>query len=364
MKNILILFFLLCFVGEMNAQTIFETGSLKEALAKARKEKKMVLIVGSATWCGPCQALKKNIFPMEKVGDYFNPRFVVKTYELDKADPDNIARTYNITAYPTLLILNGEGKELTRVLGGASDPDVFVGMIQKAIQPENLLTARAERFRHDPTYGIAYIRFLQDSCYKYQEAAEALAELFQRRSVEENFNTESMAFYETGVHDVNSVVITYMLEHPKIVMEIIGEQVYEDFLVKKANNYISKLAFAPYFDKEKYWRGIQIVMEKKQLRTSYVIFMDEIKEAWIEKNYPLVFKIADKYLEKTDTRNRLAIATAVRMLCGRDVSIENLEALIKMYEACSCYESDKVQRETYQVFKSDTESMLNMRSKQ
>ena len=41
----------------------FFEGSFKAALAKAKKENKLVMFDAYTTWCGPCKVLKTKVFP-------------------------------------------------------------------------------------------------------------------------------------------------------------------------------------------------------------------------------------------------------------------------------------------------------------
>lgn len=323
----------------------------------------MAMIVCSATWCNPCQYLKKNVFPTQEAGDYFNDKFVMKHYELDKSDPDQLSSKYNIVAYPTSLILDETGRELARVLGAAADAENFIQMIEKAILPKNQLEARKKRFMENTTEGICYIRFLRDTCYKNKEANDALTDLFKRRTIEENFNAESMEFYKHGIDYINSIVITYMLEHPQEVKEVVGEKEYNDLLALKVNNYISQRAFSPRFNVDAFRKAIEYAMSQKEMRTTFVLFMDKVQDAYIDKNYPLVFKSASKYIKCSDTKNRLDITTAIRMLCGRDVAVDNMRQLIEMYSVCIDCEHDNNQKEMYRMLKKDMESMLNMKKR-
>ena len=145
MKTVFFIISICFFFYDACAQTVFEEGNLQDVFLKAKKEGKMVMIVGSATWCAPCQALKKNVFPTKEAGNYFNANFVLKRYELDKADPDQVVERYRITAYPTTVILNADGHELARILGGAEDAKGFIEKIRKAISPDNLFDAKKKK---------------------------------------------------------------------------------------------------------------------------------------------------------------------------------------------------------------------------
>ena len=66
-----------------NRGILFEDISFKEALAKAKAEGKKVFIDCYTQTCGPCKYMMKNIFPLQECGDYFNPKFVSLTRDMD-----------------------------------------------------------------------------------------------------------------------------------------------------------------------------------------------------------------------------------------------------------------------------------------
>ena len=53
----------------------FFEGTLKEALAKAKKEGKFVFFDAYASWCGPCKTMENEVFTDSAVGAYFNEKF-------------------------------------------------------------------------------------------------------------------------------------------------------------------------------------------------------------------------------------------------------------------------------------------------
>ena len=95
----------------------FQNLTYKEALEKAKTENKLVFIDCYTTWCGPCQTMAKNIFPQEKVGDYFNPRFISVKYDMEKGEGVELAKQFGLQAYPTFLIINPDGTLRHRLVG-------------------------------------------------------------------------------------------------------------------------------------------------------------------------------------------------------------------------------------------------------
>lgn len=83
----------------------------------AGKEKKLIFMDIYATWCGPCKMLKKHTFPNKELGEYFNKNFVNVSIDGEKGEGPALARKYDIPGYPTLLILDKDGKVIAKTAG-------------------------------------------------------------------------------------------------------------------------------------------------------------------------------------------------------------------------------------------------------
>ena len=79
----------------------FEKLTLEEALIKAKTENKYVFVDCYTTWCGPCKRMTEFVFPSEKAGCYFNPKFVCIKLDMGKDDRRKFGEQYKIVAYPT-----------------------------------------------------------------------------------------------------------------------------------------------------------------------------------------------------------------------------------------------------------------------
>ncbi len=139
-KGLLCIFALLAItlVSAQEKQGIdFRNLNLSALCQKAEAEKKLVFVDVYASWCGPCKAMEANVYPQKKVGDYFNKYFVSAKYDAEKGEGIEVARKYHVTAYPTYLLLDAEGKLVGKMVGG-SPADDFIRKIellrQKALQ--------------------------------------------------------------------------------------------------------------------------------------------------------------------------------------------------------------------------------------
>lgn len=110
-KTFAIALFLMLGAGTAIAQTHFRTLSFDAALSAAKQEKKMVFIDFYTDWCGPCKMMARDVFPQPKVGDYFNARFVCLKLNAEKEGKE-LAKKYQVSAYPTYVVLDADGKML------------------------------------------------------------------------------------------------------------------------------------------------------------------------------------------------------------------------------------------------------------
>ncbi len=145
MKKIIILSTFLFTNMIMMAQTEFRAITFQQAIDAAKVEKKMVFIDFYTDWCGPCKMMARDVFPQKNVGDYFNAHFVCIKLNAEKGEGKDYARQFKIDGYPSFLIVNADGKEVGRHVGGSS-ADKFIDKIE-AIRNPDLTPARlTERY--------------------------------------------------------------------------------------------------------------------------------------------------------------------------------------------------------------------------
>ena len=89
---------------------------LEGALAKAKAERKLVLVDIYAEWCAQCKELDEKTWPETSVKGWIAQNAVAIRIDTDAKRKD-LAVKLQIRSYPTVILLDAEGKELRRLLG-------------------------------------------------------------------------------------------------------------------------------------------------------------------------------------------------------------------------------------------------------
>ena len=108
------------------------------APAQARASGRPVFYDFSAAWCGPCQQMEQDVFTNERrakaISQLVVPVHVVDRQREDGRNPaivDSLQRAYGVTAFPTLVLADADGKALAKVEGypGADEFVQWIGRV-------------------------------------------------------------------------------------------------------------------------------------------------------------------------------------------------------------------------------------------
>jgi thioredoxin-related protein len=114
---------------------------LPKAQAKAKTENKLVMMdFTGSDWCGWCIKLHKEVFSKPEFSEYAKknlvlvevdfPRSKEQSAELKKTN-QALQGKYKIEGYPTIIVLNGEGKKVGELGYMAGGPAAFIAELEK-----------------------------------------------------------------------------------------------------------------------------------------------------------------------------------------------------------------------------------------
>ena len=181
---------------------VFEDLTIEQALAKAAKENKYVFVDCYTSWCGPCKNMTDNVFPQQKVGDYFNPRFISVKYDVEKEEEGiRIAREHEVRAYPTFLVLNPDGSLLHKILGGG-DADKFLRRVDESFDDGKALGSLKRAYEGgDRNRGFLEKALAGFTSVRDPQTQEVMAELVGRLSDKEKISPDYWFIYATDLLD-------------------------------------------------------------------------------------------------------------------------------------------------------------------
>ena len=122
-------------VVENTKGTQFFKGTFAEALAKAKKENKKLMVDCYTLWCGPCRHMAKNVFPDENLGKFMNEHFVCMQLDMEHGEGPERNKTFKVKAYPTFIFFDADGKEMNRFEGMAMQ-DEFQKRCERILKGE------------------------------------------------------------------------------------------------------------------------------------------------------------------------------------------------------------------------------------
>ena len=105
--------------------------SYDKAIEAAAKEKKPVIVIFSATWCGPCQVMKKKVYPSAEVKP-FHDKFIWAYLDADEKANEKPMQEFKVNGIPHIEFLGADGKSVDKQVG-SSAPDAFVKKLEAVL---------------------------------------------------------------------------------------------------------------------------------------------------------------------------------------------------------------------------------------
>ena len=215
---------------------------LYDAAMKAKKENKLVFVDCYTQWCGPCKKMIRDVFPQEKVGKYMNANFVSIKIDREAAYAEGLARNWQVSAYPTFIIFNADGKEIGRFMGG-SDADNFI----KRVAEKSAMDAGANNLEERWANGERGDAFLKEylatltATYK-RDQADVVAETLLRGK-EETFakDPELAGIFMKNINNPFASSFIYTVQHPEALKATVGERAVDMKIKSVLSGYTNQL---------------------------------------------------------------------------------------------------------------------------
>jgi protein disulfide-isomerase len=129
-------------VGSASAAELTWLTDLPKAQATAKAEQKLVFVnFTGSDWCSYCKKLDKEVFQTPEFAEYARKNLVLVELDFPNRKPQSAALKeanrklqgqYKVEGFPTLVVLNGAGKEVGREVGyGGGGPRPLLAKLEK-----------------------------------------------------------------------------------------------------------------------------------------------------------------------------------------------------------------------------------------
>ncbi len=232
-KTLVILMLILTTIGVCAQGVDFVKGiSFKEALAKAKKENKMVFMDCYTSWCVPCAKMSHDIFPQKECGDFFNDKFVCIKMDMEKGEGIQLLKKYLVQSYPTFIIMDADGKEINRLTGASSDATSFVARMVEAVKPDNSVVALKEAFDKEPNYENG-IKLAKSQIDHGQDPASTFDEMYKNPWESQRYSLEYLELVFATTDFRTSRFDHFMLDKAKmdkyLGREVVNRMIFDTY---------------------------------------------------------------------------------------------------------------------------------------
>jgi thioredoxin-related protein len=131
----------LALISATAAESVNWLTDLPKAQAAAKAEKKLVLLdFTGSDWCGWCIKLNKEVFSQPEFAEYAKKNLVCVEVDFPSKKKlsaeqqqanDALAKKYKIEGYPTIVVLDSEGKKVGELGYMKGGPKAFIAELDK-----------------------------------------------------------------------------------------------------------------------------------------------------------------------------------------------------------------------------------------
>lgn len=121
---------------EKSGEPVFHH-DFNEAMAAAGESGKPVVTIFSAKWCGPCQTMKKKVYPSSEVAP-FHDSFVWAYLDTDQESNRSLMQKYRVSGIPHISFVSATGEVIEETKGSMAPADfaqVLTRTLKKAGVP-------------------------------------------------------------------------------------------------------------------------------------------------------------------------------------------------------------------------------------
>ena len=175
--------------------------------------------------------MTEKVFPQKAAGDYFNPRFVCVKYDMEKGEGVELAKQFDVHAYPTFIIIRPDGTVQHKLVGG-DNLENFIARVEKGMNEKTSLLYMNQVYQQGNMSNLELMEYKNalSEADNDKEAARVYQELLHRLTEQEKTQKEFWPLYTDRSCTINSPMFDFLLAHLPAIRKNVGENTVDRFV--------------------------------------------------------------------------------------------------------------------------------------
>lgn len=298
---IALMFFFFSGVGQKQSITFIEK-PWTDLLAQAKSQNKMIFLDAYTSWCGPCKWMAANMFTNDTIAAYYNKTFICAHFDMEKGEGVQLAQTYQVRAYPTLLFINQAGEMVHKRVGAPQKIQDYLDMGNIALTPGEGFNSYVKKFQEgerDTKFMMKYLDRLQGA---YMPINEPLKQYFASQKEADLLSRANWEMIQQFVSDMDSREFSFLLKHQKEYIKLYTKDSVDSKISNVFLQALNNVARSRTFTDASYLQLNQKIRETGYADAEKIIFSGELSlyqmKSDVQKFIELAYKGLDTYYSK------------------------------------------------------------------
>lgn len=300
------------FAQNSNIKVDFKEIDIVTAISLANEKGILVFCNFSTSWCAPCKKMLENVYTDKNVVGIMNKNFISLYIDSEAKEWIDVAKKFQIKGYPTMIILDGEGKEKGRFSGGR-EKNQFLAEIDIIMDDSRSPTALKRRYdsgERTPELINDYAMHIMKSGDE-KKGYEIVNSYFNSLSTKKKANKENWFIYEVYSLSVDDIKCKYLIENYKGFYNSIGRDSVDKYIFNLLKSAIAGYISGYYcnegrYDASKFNNILNMVSslgikQKEYLETCIRIAQAQVNSSLKEgDSYHSFIKVCEKEFDKLE----------------------------------------------------------------